>query len=124
MSAEYGILLYRSLDSLKQFRSMALSSHKSAAELEQAFLAQDCWFLNYEERENSDSDLLEMDAFFGSLHFFEGMRHFLDEAETRIVYTVLESLQRFYSRHRSLLELETITSIIKKLRKMGLPLSP
>ena len=116
MSAEYGLLLYRSLDSLKQFRSTALGSQKSAAELERAFLAQDCWFLNYEERENKDPDLLEMDAFFGSLHPFEGMRHFLDEAETRIVYTVLESIERFYSRHRSLLEPETITSIYQSYR--------
>ena len=116
MSAEYGILLYRSLDSLKQFRSAALGARKSATELEQAFLTQDCWFLNYEERENNDPDLLEMDAFFGSLHPFEGMRHILDEAETKIVCIVLESVERFCSRHRSLLESETITSISKSYR--------
>ncbi|MEO1669331.1 MAG: hypothetical protein AAFR77_00880 [Cyanobacteria bacterium J06631_2] len=116
MSAEYGVLLYRSLDSLKQFRSAALSLHKSAAELEKAFLAQDCWFLNYEEQENDDANILEMDTFFGSLHPFEGMRHFLDEAETKIVYASLESLQRLFSRHRSLLDQEPIKALSKSYR--------
>ena len=116
MSAEYGILFYRSLDSLKQFRSAALNPQKSAAELEQAFFAQDCWFLNYEDREDGDPERLEMDAFFGSLHPFEGMRHILDEAETRIIYTVLESIERFCSRQRSLLAAETITAVTKSYR--------
>jgi len=113
ISAEYGVLLYRSLDSLKQFRSAAMSLHKSAADLEKAFLAQDCWFLNYEEQENNDADVLEMDTFFGSLHPFEGMRHFLDEAETKIVYATLESLQRLFHRHRSLLDQEPIKAVSK-----------
>ena len=52
MSAEFGVLLYRSLDSLKQFRAAALGENQSPAELEKAFLAQDCWFLNYEEAES------------------------------------------------------------------------
>jgi hypothetical protein len=98
MSAEYGVLIYRSLDSLKQFRQAALGEHQSAAELEKAFLAQDCWFLNYEEVEDPENSVLDepsMEAFFGSLHPFEGMRHFLDEAETSIVYATLESLERF-----------------------------
>lgn len=116
MSAEYGVLLYRSLDSLKQFRSAALNLHKSAAELEKAFLAQDCWFLNYEEQENEDADTLEINTFFGSLHPFEGMRHFLDEAETKIVYATLESLQRLFSRHRSLLAQEPIEAVSKSYR--------
>ena len=126
MSAEYGVLIYRSLDSLRQFRLAALGQGKSAAELEKAFLAQDCWFLNYEETEakaesNTDSDREPlMEAFFGSLHPFEGMRHFLDEAETRIVYASLESLQRFCQRHRSVLAKEPIEAISKSY-KIALP---
>ena len=121
MSAEYGVLIYRSLDSLKQFREVALGDYQSAAELEKAFLAQDCWFLNYEEIEKVDNyaDLANegsMEAFFGSLHPFEGMRHFLDEAETRIVYATLESLQRFFHHHHSILAQEPIEAIRKSYR--------
>ncbi|MBE9043095.1 hypothetical protein IQ255_01510 [Pleurocapsales cyanobacterium LEGE 10410] len=116
MSAEYGVLLYRSLDSLKQFRAAALGEHKSTAELEQAFLAQDCWFLNYEEPEEDDFDVAENEPFFGSLHPFEGMRYSLDEAEAKIVYAVLESLLRFCSRHRSALAEEPIESISQSYR--------
>ena len=119
MSAEYGILLYRSLDSLKQFRSIALGAGKSAAELEKAFLAQDCWFLNYEETEiktDTEEDCLEMDAFFGSLHPFEGMRHSLDEAETKIVYATLESISRFCDRQRTAIAQKPIAAVTKSYR--------
>lgn len=109
MSAEYGVLLYRSLDSLKQFRATALGENHSPAELEKAFMAQDCWFLNYEQENASNS---EFAAFFGSIHPFEGMRHSLDEAETKIVYAGLESLWRFCHRHRSVLT-EPIEAISK-----------
>jgi hypothetical protein len=116
MSAEYGVLIYRSLDSLKQFRSAALGDHKSPAELEKAFLAQDCWFLNYEEVTEEDTAEPEIEPFFGSLHPFEGMRHFLDEAETKIVYATLESLLRFCTRNRSLMAQEPIEAISKSYR--------
>lgn len=121
MSAEYGILLYRSLDSLKQFRAAALGENNSATELEQAFLAQDCWFLNYEEISEDDleDDFLEVGAvepFFGSLHPLEGMRHSLDETETKIVYATLESLLRFCTRNRSILEQEPIKATSKSYR--------
>lgn len=117
MSAEYGVLLYRSLDSLKQFRAAALGEHKSTAELEKAFLAQDCWFLNYEE--SSEEEILDatvIESFFGSLHPYEGMRHSLDEAETKIVYATLESLLRFCIRNRSILAQEPIEAITKSYR--------
>ena len=121
MSAEYGVLLYRSLDSLKQFRAAALGENQSAAELEKAFLAQDCWFLNYEEvgEDEFDDDILDttvVEPFFGSLHPFEGMRHSLDEAETKIVYATLESLHRFCVRNRSNLAQEPIDAISKSYR--------
>ncbi len=116
MSAEYGVLLYRSLDSLQQFRAAALGENKSAAELEKAFLAQDCWFLNYEEAPEELLDEASIEPFFGSLHPFEGMRHFLDEAETKIVYATLESLFRFCSRNHSALTQDPIEAISKSYR--------
>lgn len=126
MSAEYGVLFYRSLDSLKQFRAAALGGNKSAAELERAFLAQDCWFLNYDELEledEDDFDLLEItkiEPFFGSLHPFEGMRPFLDEEEAKIVYVALESLLRLCSGNRRALTREPI-EVISKACRVALP---
>lgn len=119
MSAEYGVLLYRSLDSLKQFRAAALGDNKSSAQLEEAFLAQDCWFLNYDEVEIEDQGLDEavsIAPFFGSIHSFEGMRPFLDEEESKIIYVALESLLRFYSRNRAILAQEPIKAISKSYR--------
>ena len=119
MSAEYGVLIYRSLDSLKQFRGAALGDNKSASELEQAFLAQDCWFLNYEELELEDEDLLNLttiEPFFGSLHPFEGMRPFLDETEAKIIYAVLESLVRFCQANSQRLAAEPIPALAKSCR--------
>ncbi|WP_019508318.1 hypothetical protein [Pleurocapsa sp. PCC 7319] len=119
MSAEYGVLLYRSLDSLKQFRAAALGDSKSPAQLEQAFLAQDCWFLNYDEVEIETQGMgkaVSIEPFFGSIHPFEGMRPFLDEEETKIVYAALESLLRFYRGNRTILAQEPIKAICKSYR--------
>ena len=125
MSAEYGVLLYRSLDSLKKFRAAALGNSKSPTQLEQAFLAQDCWFLNYEEVEVEERDMLDLvqiEPLFGSIHPFEGLRPFLDEEETKIVYTALESLLRFYTSNRAALNQEPIKAISKSYR-INLPQS-
>ena len=116
MSAEYGLLIYRSLDSLKQFRVAALGDNKTPAELEKAFLAQDCWFLNYEEPIEGELADQIAEPFFGSLHPFEGMRYFLDEAETAIVYATLESVLRFCTRNRSAIAQEPIEEISKSYR--------
>jgi len=122
MSAEYGVLLYRSLESLKQFRAAALGENKSPVELEKAFLAQDCWFLNYEEAEHQAekpqdlANTVDFEPFFGSLHPFEGMRPFLDEEEAKIIYVVLESLFRFCDRHRLALAQEPIEVLSKSYR--------
>ena len=118
MSAEFGVLLYRSLNSLKQFRAAALGENRSPAELEKAFLAQDCWFLNYEETESKakSNQTHEVEPFFGSLHPFEGMRPFLDEEEAKIIYVVLESLLRFCDRNREILAREPIDAVSKSYR--------
>jgi hypothetical protein len=121
MSAEYGVLFYRSLDSLKQFRAAALRDDKSVEQLEKAFLAQDCWFLNYEEIEAEDddddeSDFVEMRPFFGSLHPYEGMRPFLDDEEAKIVYVALNTLLRFCRYYQDELAEETIAKLQKSYR--------
>jgi hypothetical protein len=136
MSSEYGILLYRSLESLKQFRAAVLQERKTPEELEAAFLSQDCWFLNYEEREADEDekgfesgslahvslpgdvdieagefDLVSIAPFFGSLHPYEGMRPFIDEEEAAIIYGVLEALLRFCDRNSEELSAEPIEAL-------------
>lgn len=116
MASEYGVLLYRSLDSLKQFRSVALNE-KSVEQLEKAFLAQDCWFLNFElieEEEELDwqqEETGEITPFFGSLHPYEGMRPFLDEEEAKIVYVSLQAILHFCRQYREQLMEEIIEAI-------------
>ena len=118
MSSEYGILLYRSLESLKQFRAAVLQDNQASEELETAFLSQDCWFLNYEEIEEGDEEfgLLKIMPFFGSLHPYEGMRPFIDEEEAKIIYVVLESLLRFCVKNRKQLAADPIEEISKSYR--------
>ncbi len=123
MSSEYGVLLYRSLESLKQFRAAVLQDNKTPEELETAFLSQDCWFLNYEEIEEEYEDeddeefgLVQIMPFFGSLHPYEGMRPFIDEEEAKMIYVVLESLLRFCQKNRKKLAAEPIEEISKSYR--------
>lgn len=126
MSAEYGILLYRSLESLKQFRFAALKEQSPEA-LEKAFLAQDCWFLNYELPDNEEDweeedETTEIIPLFGSLHPFEGMRASLDDEEAQIVYITLEAILKFCHAHRQKLAQDVIEKISKNYR-ISLPKS-
>ena len=121
MSSEYGILLYRSLESLKQFRDAVLQDNQTPEELEAAFLSQDCWFLNYEEIEEEYEDdeelgLVQVMPLYGSLHPYEGMRPFIDEEEAQIIYAVLESLLRFCTRNREKLVADPIEAISQSYR--------
>ncbi|HHP7232925.1 MAG TPA: hypothetical protein ACFCUY_18985 [Xenococcaceae cyanobacterium] len=143
MSAEYGLLLYRSLASLKEFRKVALKE-TAIEELEKAFLAQDCWFLNYEAADSEvldESELAELDRdltsrtlatnvaedwdseaeleiipFYGSLHPFEGMRPFLDAEEAQIVYVALKAVLRFCDQYQAELEQDIIPAITKSYK--------
>ncbi|MDJ0660913.1 MAG: hypothetical protein QNJ42_15710 [Crocosphaera sp.] len=123
---EYGLILYRSLESLKQFREAALHE-TSTHQLEQAFLAQDCWFLNFEFADDLDEELDEYDydpyeddsdgeltlPRYGSIHPYEGIRPFLDEDEARIVYYAIQAFLRFFKRHQLALTEEIIDKIEK-----------
>jgi hypothetical protein len=129
LGKEYGVILYRSLDSLKQFRLAALEE-KSAEQLEKAFLAQDCWFLNYEPTDESEweeeLDLAELEPseirpIFGSVHPYEGIRPYLDEEEAKTVYFSLQALLRFFRASRRDLEREPIGAISKRYR---IPIAP
>ncbi|WP_124977486.1 DUF6930 domain-containing protein [Aphanothece sacrum] len=125
---EYGIILYRSLESLKQFRQAALSD-KSGDQLEQAFLGQDCWFLNFEPLDEEDQelhqedelDLEELEAdqirpLFGSIHPYEGIRSFLDEDEAQVVYFALQGFLKFFRGNKRALSEDPIGKLEKSYR--------
>lgn len=126
MGMEYGVLMYRSLDSLRQFRQHALNE-ESFEQMEAAFLRQDCLFLTFEQSDtlaDEDEDgidlaelsLSEIQPSFGNLHPLEGLRSFLHEEEAIVLSVILESLHRFFRQHRSKLSHETLEALSSRYR--------
>ena len=129
---EYGLLMYRSLDSLKQFRQRVLGSDQSPKNLQQAFLEQDCLFLNFELIEDeleeeydeplssglgwmtSAPDAIRPD--FGSLHPLEGLRTDLAEEEAATLFMALEALHRFFQKYHPSLEDSTLPALEGRYR--------
>ncbi|KST63940.1 DUF6930 domain-containing protein [Mastigocoleus testarum] len=113
LGIEYGILLYRSQESLKRFRDVVLRDGESQGLLEDAFLKQDCLFVTFEKTDASDDpeddfyyDLAELpsseiEPTFGNIHPLEGLRSVLYEEEAIAVFVALEALFRFFRDHRS-----------------------
>ncbi|NEP42810.1 MAG: hypothetical protein F6K35_27735, partial [Okeania sp. SIO2H7] len=65
LGMDYGVLFYRSLDSLKRFRQRVVSD-RSFEDLEEAFLGQDCLFVTY-ERNKDDEDEDDDDDDYGEI---------------------------------------------------------
>ena len=116
LGREYGVILYRSLDSIRQFREAVLSE-ESVEGLEKAFLGQDCWFLNFELKEDrrlepedeldlADFPLSDIRCLFGSIHPYEGMRPLRDEEEAGVIYATLKALGRFFQTSKRELTLD------------------
>ncbi len=113
LGLEYGVLFYRSLHSLKQFRQDA-GQPATPEEMEEAFLRQDCLYLTFQARhpdlnELPDLDLAELDPDeiepnFGTIHPLEGLRSAVQEDEAAILTVALEALHRFLKQHRNTLE--------------------
>lgn len=112
LGMEYGVLLYRSEESLKYFRATVLNEDSSQEYLEEAFLKQDCLFLTFErvsqndEREDIFTDLAdfpdtEINPTFGNIHPLEGVRSILYEEEAKVAFIALEALYRFIRDQRS-----------------------
>jgi len=133
LGMEYGILLYRSLDSLKRFRASVLVE-ESLEQMEQAFLGQDCWFLTFgrvdaQEQDDEDDDEIdladlpvsEISPGFGAVHPLEGMRPFLYEEEAIAVYIALEALHRFFRASYRDLASDVFPQITKRYR---IPIPP
>ncbi|MGF1498667.1 MAG: hypothetical protein ACFB8W_17845 [Elainellaceae cyanobacterium] len=121
LGVEYGVLMYRSLDSLKQFRERVLSADESSREyLEEAFLQQDCLFVTFDQDDDAPSfppvnghgsALSPLEPTFGNLHPLEGMRPVLYEEEAAVVIVALEALHRFFSRHGDRLDVDDFPAI-------------
>jgi len=101
---EYGVLFYRSEESLKRFRAAVLIDEESSSGLEEAFLKQDCLFLTFESIDVNESDedqdladlpLSEIQAAFGNIHPLEGLRSVLYEEEALTVLVAIDALLQF-----------------------------
>jgi hypothetical protein len=113
---EYGLLMYRSLDSLKQFRQRVLMGQQSPKQMQEAFLEQDCLYLNFELFD--DETLIDapqpvrwlaaapeaIEPDFGSIHPLEGMRSQLVDEEGATFLVAMEAIKRFVTKYRSQLE--------------------
>ncbi|MBF2002346.1 MAG: hypothetical protein IGS38_16690 [Synechococcales cyanobacterium M58_A2018_015] len=131
LGMEYGLLMYRSLDSLKQFRQRVIAAEDTPDKLEEAFLEQDCLFVTFDQGERLDEDEFaeeessEFAAFsaatgvrpcFGNLHPLEGMRPLLYEEEARVVLVALQALHRFLQQYQRQLELEEFPALSSRYR--------
>lgn len=125
LGMEYGILLYRSQDSLKQFRAQVLMEPDAPEQLEEAFLKQDCLFLTFDSSDEEDEDeedfidltdlpVGELQPSFGNIHPLEGLRSVLYEEEAIAMYVALESLDRFIRDERRKLSQENVPALKHK----------
>lgn len=119
MGKEFGVIFYRSLDSLKQFRSLAVDLDDEAceADLERSFLQQDCWFLNFSQDDSDEDDLFDflsenndgaVEALFGSIHPYEGIRPISEQEEAIPIYLAVRALGLFFTQFEEELEEEPL----------------
>ncbi|PSB32290.1 DUF6930 domain-containing protein [Chlorogloea sp. CCALA 695] len=135
LGMEYGVLFYRSEESLKQFRAKVLLEEESPGNLEEAFLQQDCLFLTFDSDDEEDDDdddddeiidladlpLDELHPSFGNIHPLEGLRSVLYEEEALAMYVALDSLNRFIKDERDRLSVDL--SLLKHKYKISIPSS-
>ena len=128
LGMEYGILLYRSVESLQRFRSMALNDD-AATEMESAFLAQDCMFLTFEavaeptsgritpDREHQLASLpaKSIEPSFGNIHPMEGMRPFLYQEEAIAACVALAALKGFLTAFKRQLQADELPRLTKRI---------
>ncbi len=133
LGMEYGVLLYRSEESLKRFRATVLTEEESQADLEEAFLKQDCFFLTFEggdiDHDDDDGfdDLAELppeeiNPTFGNIHPLEGLRSVLYDEEALVVLVALSALERFFRDQRRTLCHDSFPSLNRRYR-ISLPAS-
>jgi hypothetical protein len=128
LGMEYGILLYRSEESLKRFRAKVLTEEESTEQLEEAFLKQDCLFLTFERTEEAEEELeeefidltnlplSEIQPSYGNIHPLEGLRAVLYEEEATAVFLAIEALNRFIRNERRHLSAEKLPELSRSYR--------
>ncbi len=118
LGMEYGVLLYRSVESLQRFRAMALAQDEQQ-DMESAFLSQDCIFVTFDATNpNPEIDLGSLPAHavepnFGNIHPMEGMRPFLYEEEAIATQVALSALRQFVMAYRRQLAGDDLPSLRK-----------
>jgi hypothetical protein len=121
LGMEYGVLLYRSVESLQRFREMALNEDESI-QMESAFLSQDCIFVTFDAlAPDLDTDLGMLSApeivpNFGNIHPMEGMRPFLYEEEAIATYVALVALKEFVAAFWQQLQADDLPSLTKTIQ--------
>ncbi len=121
LGMEYGVLLYRSAESLQRFRSMALNEDGNQ-DMESAFLSQDCIFVTFDAAmADPEVDLGSLPATaiepnFGNIHPMEGMRPFLYEEEAIAAHIALVAFKEFIKAFRQQLQAEKLPSLNKHVR--------
>lgn len=125
LGMDYGVLMYRSLESLKRFREMVIFN-QPFDNLEEAFLAQDCLFVTFDPSsellENEDEinvgalSASEIEPSFGNLHPLEGLRSIIYEEEATVIIIALEALHRFLEDFRYKLHEYSFPKLSKRYR--------
>ena len=124
LGMEYGVLLYRSVDSLQRFRAMALNQDE-ATQMESAFLSQDCIFVTFDAvaeplpgritpdlgRDLGTLTASAIEPNFGNIHPMEGMRPFLYEEEAMATQVALAALKGFITDFRQQLQADDLPSL-------------
>ena len=121
LGMDYGLLFYRSLESLKQFRQQAIE--RAGEDIEEAFLSQDCLFLTFDSDDDLDDEFDIGDApveditpSFGSLHPLEGLRSILYDEEALTAIVSLEALHRFFKSHSRKLSQDEFPQLSQRYR--------
>jgi hypothetical protein len=120
LGMEYGVLLYRSVESLRRFRAMALDRDESM-EMESAFLSQDCIFVTFDaitpnlERDLGTLSAKAIEPNFGNIHPMEGMRPFLYEEEAIATQIALVALKGFITAFRKQLQADDLPNLSKRI---------
>jgi hypothetical protein len=121
LGMEYGVLLYRSVESLQRFRALALNEDESM-QMESAFLAQDCIFVTFDAIvpdltvDLGELGSTQIEPNFGNIHPMEGMRPFLYEEEAIATYVALAALKEFVAAFRHQLQADDLPSLTKTLQ--------
>ncbi|MEM8604945.1 MAG: hypothetical protein AAGF24_14055 [Cyanobacteria bacterium P01_H01_bin.121] len=116
LGVEYGFILYRSLDSLKQFRQTAANTDGDPEEAESAFLQQDCLYVTFVTHDDGPKvttalppvPMDDIRVEFGSIHPLEGLQVQLHTEEAAVLHVALEGLIRFLTQHQRALQADFV----------------